>query len=156
MRVRLPSSDARIDYGTMIITMLGDKRITSTPDGRVTDEVRVSAGERFTPFAQSAAHVVRAALAQADVEKVGTEKVRGTSTTHYRVELSATSRAALSRLPKTETFWFDLETPGDIATVDVWVTPDNLIRRIQVPGDRNSTTEFWDLGSTITIKRPGR
>jgi hypothetical protein len=154
-------ADVRIVYpahanGTMIVTMLGDKRITSTPGGAITNEVTVPPSERFTPFARSAADVVRAALSSAaSVQKIGTEKVRGAEATHYRVKLTATSRAALGKLSPSETFWFDLEAPGDVATVDVWVA-DDLIRRVKVAGDRNSTTEFWDFGSRIEVKRPGR
>lgn len=144
-------------------TMVGDYRYV-TPAGGETRREKVPADERMAPFAKSAADVVRAAVNDANVEKVGTESIRGVNTTHYRVTLPARTSAAdpepaLAKLPESELAWFELESIGSYSskvTIDVWVA-DDLVRRIggTVEGqDPLSTIDFYDFNAPVTIKAP--
>ena len=143
--------------------MVGDYEYV-TPAGGETTRKKVPADQRMAPFAKAAADVVRAAVNDANVEKVGTEEIRGVTTTHYRVTLpertgAADPEPALAELPENELAWFQLEGIGSYSskvTIDVWVA-DDLVRRIggTVEGqDPLSTIDFYDFNAPIAVKAP--
>ncbi|GAA2531927.1 hypothetical protein [Winogradskya humida] len=141
------------DIGTITTTIVGNIGYESNSDGDKSKQ-EMQPEERLAPFADSAADVVRAALNDADVKDKGTDEVRGAEATHYHVQLTAKSRAALAALPPVETAWFEVEHAEDILSLDVW-TSGNLIRRIAVDQtDRRTLTEFYDFGQPITITAP--
>lgn len=144
------------DYGDAVVTFTvvdGTAYETNT-DGTPPSTTPLSPQMRKDPFGLSAAGVVKAALTGADVEEEGSEQVRGAGTTHYRVAMTAQSRAALAALPPTQTAWFELEHPEEITSLEVW-TGDDLIRRVRVAQtDRVSTTEFYDFGAPVTVTAP--
>jgi hypothetical protein len=144
-------------------TIVGDVRYTTTAKGKTTHE-RLAGTDKPASFATSAADVVRAVTGDADVQTVGTEKVRGADTTHYRLTVKEQTSGAdpaspLTSLPDNELAWFDWDGIGAYSatvTVDVWVA-DNLIRRIggTVTGqDPLPTTEFFDFNAPIVITAP--
>ncbi|MDP9799441.1 hypothetical protein J2S43_007953 [Catenuloplanes nepalensis] len=110
-------------------------------------------GPYLAPFGESTRAVVRTALDGTQVQDLGGEVVRDAQTTHYRVELNTASRAALSKLPDLQRAWFNLENPGEVTSIDVWVAGD-LIHRISVVGLTSSTIDFYDFGAPITIAVP--
>lgn len=111
------------------------------------------------PFAEATGNVVRAALTGSDVTDRGTERVRGIETTHYRVEMTAASRAALRALPVTQTAQLGVQQVGDapeheLTSLDIW-TADGLIRRIVVDvPERTTTYEYYDFNRPVTITVP--
>jgi len=144
-------------------TIVGDVLYTTSADGRTTHK-RLTATDKPVPFARAAADVVRAVTGDADVEVVGSEPVRGVTTTHYRLTISERTGAAgpaspLASLPDNELVWFDWDGIGAYSgavTVDVWVA-GNLIRRIggTVAGQEPfPTTDFFDFNAPITITAP--
>jgi hypothetical protein len=145
------------------ITVVGRVEYATAADGKTTRR-KLSADERPAPFTQAAADVVRAVAADANVEQVGSDSVRGVESKHYRVTLKERTSDAdpanpLAELPAAELAWFDLDNVDSYSadvTVDVWVA-DNLIRRIgaSVEGqDSISSNEFYDFNTPITIKAP--
>ncbi|GAA2600300.1 hypothetical protein GCM10010435_94620 [Winogradskya consettensis] len=141
------------DMGTITTTIVGNIGYESNSDGDKSKQ-EMQPEQRLAPFADSAADVVRAALNDADVTDKGTDEVRGAEATHYHVQLTAKSRAALAALPPVETAWFEVEHAEDILSLDVW-TSGNLIRRIAVDQtDRRTLTEFYDFGQPVTITAP--
>jgi hypothetical protein len=113
----------------------------------------------ITPFGEASAAVVDAALEGADVEKVGTEDVRGVATTHYRVSLAEAGESALAKLPRAARNWFDLtfdedHISGDV-TFDIWVDSDDLIRRFDTAySGTTMSIEYFDFDADITITPP--
>jgi hypothetical protein len=102
----------------------------------------------------------------ADVETVGTEDVRGVSTTHYRATLDMAEAAAKEKgaaadsLRKVALLLDDTKVP-----VDIWIDDTGLTRRFSqsfsehVPGQSDSmklsmTYELYDYGAPVTIKVP--
>ncbi|OWY60730.1 hypothetical protein B7486_67620, partial [cyanobacterium TDX16] len=93
-----------------------------------------------------------------DVEEVGTEEVRGTTTTH----LSATYQ-----LPDETVEVLQGLAPGDVdisdQPIDVWVDGEGIVRRlesgIEISGGGTSmrmsnTQEYFDLGASVDIEVP--
>ncbi|MDT5042182.1 MAG: hypothetical protein QOE51_3167 [Actinoplanes sp.] len=141
--------------GASSTTIKGDQ-VYDTDKGQTT--VHTIQSDRLAPFAESAANLIRSAVANSAVQKVGEETVRGAAATHYRLNLSAsTSNTALAKLPENQLDWFELDNAyGEPVTIDVWVA-DNLVRRtsVTVPGqDFQSTSEFYDFNAPITIETP--
>lgn len=106
-----------------------------------------------------------------EVEEVGTIAIDGLSATHYRSEVD------LAEQRQQESAWMpagqamDIEPVG-LVTIDLYVTDDGLMRRIEVAGDISDgessdldsdslnaatfsvVTDFVDLGSDISIEAP--
>ncbi|MEV7627898.1 hypothetical protein [Actinoplanes sp. NPDC089786] len=148
----LVSRDGPVTVTSVIVGGRFYERASDDPKprtGKVTPE------SSLAPFAESTGAVVRAALADAEVEDLGEEKVRGSEATHYRLEITTGARAALAALPAGQTAWFELENADEIASIDVWAA-GNLIRRVTV--DRgpagSSSTEFYDFNQPITVTVP--
>jgi hypothetical protein len=100
-----------------------------------------------------------------DVEKVGTEDVRGVETTHYRakVDLDKVADQAPANLRKTYRASIDSLKKGlgtDTIPVDVWVDGDNLVRRLaeHLPvaggGKIDFSVDFYDFGAPVSISPP--
>lgn len=120
--------------------------------------------ERNAAFAPSSAAVVDAVLDGSELEDLGDEDVRGTTSRHIRATLTQRSRAALASLSPSQVAMFELEYPDGVDTVDLWIA-DDLIRRIELTVDEGSgaegepqqnraTIEFYDFGADIDIRPP--
>jgi hypothetical protein len=117
----------------------------------------------------------RQALAQlkhaaGEIEKVGTEEVRGTETTRYKGEVSM--RSAIERAPaaRREEAERSVEKIIDITGTDgfpmeVWIDDEKLVRRIRMemtlnnPAlggkmDMDMTMEMFDYGKPVSIDVP--
>lgn len=162
-------SDYRIetdgDDGPAVFTLVGDT-VWETVAGETTSQPYDPINARPTAFGASSEAVVRAALEGSEVEDLGSEQVRGVEAAHYRVQMTAATRAALADLSPSVLGWFELEYPEYVSTVEVWVA-DELIHRIEVvstqvsevDGQRaeivsTTTTDFYDFGADITIEPP--
>jgi hypothetical protein len=153
--LQLSSQDS---IGTDQLTVVGDYAWEiRTEQGRTENsgKQKLTPESRLAPFAESTEHVIRAALQDANVKKVGTTAIRGTTATHYRLDLTDVSRAALTALPEGELAWFDLDSVHRSATVDIWIA-DDLIQRIvvHVPDYLQSTIDYFDFNAPITITAP--
>ncbi|MDP9820054.1 hypothetical protein [Spirilliplanes yamanashiensis] len=146
---------------TSTTTVVGDDVWETGPDGAVT-RGKVEEGDRLAPFGRSAANLVRAVAGDGDVTEVGTERLRGVETTHYRLTVPERTSAAqeahpLSALPAAELMWFDLEGVDSFGTLtlDVWVAGD-LIHQLSagVAGQSTHVVEFHDFGAAITVTPP--
>lgn len=153
------------------IVFIGDQGWTSAdPD----TPQPVEPEERNAPYAEASAAIVEAAIGpipekgdgpeepvtNSTVAEIGNDDVRGDETTHYRIDLDDDAIRRLGSLPANVLSGFELEAPGQIRSLDVWVG-DGYIRRVQVthhfePADSAGTTvEFYDFGADITITPPG-
>lgn len=110
--------------------------------------------------------------ATGDIEKVGTDDVRGVSTTHYRAELTLDDIIEATQDANTEAYAEQLEKMGgevEDMPVDVWIGADGLPRRMElsmritdVPGvpDGEMTmevgVELYDFGVPVDVKPPKR
>ena len=139
----------------LIQVYIGDKG-WRVADGEVTT---VKPEGRNAPYAESSAAIVRAAVNESTVSRIGVEDVRGRDATHYRLDLDAAAIERLERLPSNQLSGFELEYPGEILSLDVWIA-DGYIRRIRVvqnfegPDSPGTTVEFYDFGADITIEAP--
>jgi outer membrane lipoprotein-sorting protein len=157
-RVRIVSHD---DDEELITTVIGSRLWETTPEG--TTMVSSEQDDRPAPFPASCEAVLNAALDGAAVQELGTEQIDGADARHLRLELSDESRAALFALPPSELAWFDLEGPGSVEVIDVWVA-EGLIRRLRIEhavqddgstyGGETETIDFFDFGADITIEPP--
>lgn len=149
--------DGREEGETTVV--IGD---TVWEDG--TKRTGVPPEERNAAFAPSSAAVVDAILDGSTLEDLGDSEVRGEPARHIRATLTPASRAALAALSPSQVAMFELEYPGDVETVDLWVA-DDLIRRIVVevdwgtgedgePQSNVATIEFYDFGADIEITPP--
>jgi hypothetical protein len=155
----IEGADSTITYspgpnGVLSHTSIGAE-VYYLRDGRPVSERTQSLEDLLAPYARSAADVVRAALNHGGVTDLGDTSVRGGTAKHYRVELSARSRAALTAVRPQELAWFELEEPAQVDTVDVWVGSGDLLREIRVSGaHRTSTVQMYDFGAPISITAP--
>jgi hypothetical protein len=112
----------------------------------------------LAPFGEASAAVIDAALEGSDVEKIGTEDVRGVETTHHHVHIAEAGQSALAGLPRSFLGWFDLyfdedHIAGDM-TLDIW-TADDMIRRFGVTSAAGSmTADYFDFNADIAITPP--
>jgi hypothetical protein len=155
--LRLSSQDS---IGTDVVTVVGDYVWENkTEQGRTENsgKQKLTPESRLAPFASSTEHVIRAALQDANVKRLGTAEIRGNEATHYRLALTDVSRAALTALPEAELAWFDLDSVHQSATVDIWIA-DDLIQRIvvHVSDYMQSTIDFYDFNAPITITAPAK
>lgn len=128
-------------------------------DGDEITEVAVPRDERNAPYAVASAAIIDAAVTESTVTEVGEEDVRGTPTTHYRIRLDDAAIRRLSTLPTNQRSGFELEDPGNVRSLDVWIG-DGYLRRIRVvqdfegPDSPGTTVEFYDFGADITVEPP--
>lgn len=110
------------------------------------------------------------ALSEKDVKKVGSENVRGTKTTHYRVSLDL---AKLSKGDAQQEKQLRRQL-GDTVPVDMWTDKDGVLRRVQTElkftapegsgsgsgggksaqGKVKSVMELSDFGTEVKVKAP--
>lgn len=109
----------------------------------------------------------------ADSSEVGSEDIRGTATTHYKV--SVDPKKVLEKNPNLKDFYDSLTkladkvAPGsaagalDTMPYDLWISKDGLLQRIQSMTKSTSegkqvsakmTIEFFDYGQPVDIKIP--
>jgi len=99
-----------------------------------------------------------------DPQAVGREKVRGVGTTHYTAELDPALQADQLREAGNDLAADVLEGQDELATVDVWIDREGLIRRtamqtaFQLPGQAGGsmsmTIDFYDFGAAPKISVP--
>jgi hypothetical protein len=97
-------------------------------------------------------------------QAVGREKVRGVGTTHYTAELDPALPAEQLREAGNDLAADVLEGQDELATVDVWIDREGLIRRtamqtaFQLPGQAGGsmsmTIDFYDFGAAPKISVP--
>lgn len=105
-----------------------------------------------------------------DVKEVGSEKVRGTDTTHYEAEVDL--RKYPDSLPEKDREQARVaveqlidQTGSPTYPMDLWIDGDDLVRRVRVayqfdvPGQQDGakfqmTMEFYDFGTPIDVKPP--
>ena len=108
--------------------------------------------------------------AGADFKKVGTEKLRGTSTTHYRGTIDLNKAAAAASTPEQKTALEKAVQQTGISTLplDVWVDGQGRLRKMTYqidmskalqggrsgPGVVNATMELFDYGAPLTVTEP--
>jgi hypothetical protein len=106
-------------------------------------------GGGFVELPESPADVLPYLRKEAEaIELVGSEDIRGTTTTHYRAEL-----------PVRGEFVERNETVEEPVAVGVWVDPDGLARRIRLVPPAfvtplRVTLEFFDFGVPVEVSRP--
>jgi len=99
------------------------------------------------------------------IKKIGTEDVRGVSTTHYRatVDLAKVAEQAPANVRKafrTSIIALEDSLGTDKLPVDVWVDKDNLVRRLAEhltvagAGRIDFSVDFYDFGTPVTITTP--
>lgn len=104
--------------------------------------------------------------ANADITEVGTEDVRGVSTTHIRALVDLAELDAAVGEEERETLERDLgELAGSEFPIDFWIDDDGLIRRYSMDLDQSNSGgegptgatvvfEFFDYGADISIEVP--
>jgi hypothetical protein len=100
--------------------------------------------------------------AASDVERVGSENVRGTRTTHYRVTLDVEQAVANAPEDQREQVRGSVTALGsEPIPADVWVDGKGRLRkmRLRVSGSLTGATgtlgfEYFDLGARVSVKEP--
>jgi hypothetical protein len=105
-----------------------------------------------------------------DVEKLGTEEVRGVDTTKYRAEVDI--RRYPDRLPEAQREQARVaveklveQVGNDTYPITLWIGDDKLVRRVrteydfEIPGQEGKasfsmTMEFFDFGAPIDVEPP--
>jgi hypothetical protein len=150
--VKITQNRSAEDGGRLVITLINGRRYAQA--GGHLSSVAATGDNTLAPYPGAARDVVKTVAGDSEVTKVGAGEVRGTKATHYHLDMPDAARQKLSRLPKTELAWFDLDSPQDVTSVDVWVTGKTL-RRITVnAGFRTSDAVYYDFGAPITITTP--
>jgi hypothetical protein len=96
-----------------------------------------------------------------DFEKVGTEDVRGVSTTHYKGTIDLTKVAEDAPPDVAEQYRKLAElAPSTTVPMEVWIGDDDLVRRIRFEqglGGNSTMTmeeEFYDFGADVDVTPP--
>lgn len=100
-----------------------------------------------------------------DIEKLGTETIRGAKTTHYRGTVAVSKQADRLRDVGAEELADRSEDEGSPMAVEAWIDEKGLMRRMkiaqtspQVEGDGTSTVtvrmDFFDFGIEPVIEIP--
>jgi hypothetical protein len=113
--------------------------------GRITT-VKATVGNSLAAYPTSARDVVRAVVTNNDVRRVDDH--------HYRLTMTDSTRQALSGVAKGELAWFDLDSPKDVNSVDIWVTGTRLDRLTMTGSFGTSDMSYTDFGAPITITAP--
>lgn len=139
------------------LTIIGDREWVLEGGELVSRQFDPS--EHNAPYAASSAAIIDAIVDERTVTDLGTDRVRGADADHYRIRLDRDAIRALDRLPVNQRSGFELESPGMVKELDVWIG-DGLIRRIEVhqdpelEGSAGTTIDFYDFGADITIEPP--
>jgi hypothetical protein len=117
----------------------------------VNTKTTVSPDSQLGPFTPASQAVVRAALAGSTVTDLGTERLDQHDAKHYRITLSAEAQTQLGQLPAQQTAWFELESPAQVPSTEIWIA-DDLIVQIAVNATYATTTvTFFDFNADISI-----
>jgi hypothetical protein len=78
-----------------------------------------------------------------EVEKLGSEEIRGVTTTHYRAQLDETKLGA---------------DEDEAVAVDAWIDEQGLPRRVRVPsgtdGETAAVADLFDFGVRVDVEAP--
>jgi hypothetical protein len=104
------------------------------------------------------------------IDRVGTERVRGTQTTHYHVVVNllkiADTVPAAKRAAVRRTFQREVDLMGThTMPIDVWIDSEGLVRRehleiamspatVTTPIGMEMTIEFFDFGAPVHVVAP--
>src|SRR4029078_13332347 len=86
------------------------------------------------------------------VTKIGTDTVRGSDTTHWRVDVAS--------VPSTTIAADDCSADAAMHTLELWTDNEDRVRRIQAAGSEGgmislkATTEFYDSGVPVDVNAP--
>jgi hypothetical protein len=101
--------------------------------------------------------------AAGEIETVGTEELRGTSTTHYRATVDLEKYASLARPSERDDpdsfLGKALPTDGADIPVDVWLDGQGFVRKLEMTltadeGTASMDFELWDYGQAVAIELP--
>jgi LppX_LprAFG lipoprotein len=112
-------------------------------------------GKNGGPAADNPTDVLKELNAVSDnVQKVGTEKIRGTQTTHYRAHLDP-AKAATQHGGAAPSWLADVKN----ATVDVWLDDKGAVRQVSEKNNTDSgtfaaTVTLYDLGTKVSVSTP--
>jgi hypothetical protein len=97
----------------------------------------------------------------ADVREVGTDKVQGVSTTHYKVKVDLERAAAKSTGSARRSLRRVIQVSGlKRLPIDVWVDGDGYLRKLEYAqpsgsaGSVRLSMELHNYGSPVTVKQP--
>ena len=104
------------------------------------------------------------------VDKVGTDQVRGTPTTHYRATVDFAKAAAKGGVSPTQVKAFETSVGSTTFPVDLWIDGQGAARRIQFrfplprlssgtassapAGTVTATEELYDFGTPVAVQAP--
>jgi hypothetical protein len=103
------------------------------------------------------------------VDKIGTESVRGTPTTHYRATVSFAKAAAKQGLPRAQIQAVEKAIGTATFPVDLWIDDQGVARRMQFrfplpkatssaaagqSGHVTETLELFDFGTPVSVAAP--
>ena len=158
--VRFPAFDERLPEGKSWIRSDGDTVSTDFDF------------DQFEQFAQSDPRDVLESLqgVTSDVDVVGTETLRGVSTTHYRAVVDPqelAKDAPQGQKEKTESFLDELTTQSGVGEIplDLWIDDSGLVRKLSMAvsasdattgqsGDVSLAFELWDYDEPVAIELP--
>jgi hypothetical protein len=136
-------------------TVIGDQMWETSYDGTTTSStLSPNPDERLAPFAQASEAVLKAALTDASVVKMGSESVRDRQAIHYHIGPADSWQGALTRLSPSVLAWFELEAIYPETAVDVWVSDGMIVRIVVEDNQVTATLEFYDFGADIHIEPP--
>jgi hypothetical protein len=152
-----PTTTADIEWdgksSRIVFHEAGGVRTVTTIAGTIYEEfdgqiqtVQATVANSLAPFPKSARDVVRAVVTNNDVHQVEDD--------HYRLTMTDSSRQALGGVAKGELAWFDLDSPEDVNSVDIWVSGDRLDRLTMTGSFGSSDMRYSDFGAPITITVP--
>jgi hypothetical protein len=128
-------------------------RVVTTIGGTVYEEfggkintVKATAANSLAAYPKSARDVVRAVVTNNDVQQV--------KDNHYRLTMTDSTRQALGAVATGELAWFDLDSPQDVTSVDIWISGDRLDRLTMTGSFGSSDMRYTDFGAPITITAP--
>lgn len=128
--------------------------------------------DQFEQFAQSDPRDVLESLrgVTSELDVVGTETLRGVSTTHYRAvvdPLELAAKAAQGRSEKAESLVDELTSQSGVSEIplDVWIDDSGLVRKLSMAfsakdgttgqsGDVALAFELWDYDEPVDIELP--
>lgn len=163
MIVRTVGSSSYVSWGLLTLLTGGQGTWLET-EVEDTDQITNTFGAG--PTGSPADFLAALEEANADVTEIGTEDVRGVSTTHLRAIVDLAELDAAISDEERATLERDLgELNVDAFPIDFWVGDDGLIRRYSMnidqaadgsEGASNATVvfEFFDYGADISIEAP--
>lgn len=99
--------------------------------------------------------------AASDVKRIGTEKIRGTRTTHYRVTIDVEQAVANAPAEEQEQVRASIAALGSgTIPADVWIDSKDRLRKIRLRVGGSATLggsvgfEYFDLGARVNVKQP--